>query len=169
MENGVKIQPHWWPQLCFRFSTYHSPGSHHSPGHRYRKYGYKLVSGSQPQLRAKTSPQAQVLEMEKSATAFNKNRNLNSIAPLVTKAEQRQFPHRIPAPLSIPESPVPKSQPPPPPPQPSPAPPVTRQPPPPPSPAPIFRALPPAPSSAPAPAPAPVLPQAVPAVPGNVF
>merc|ERR1719232_2445607 len=115
------------PGYYGRFSTYHSPGSHHSPGHRYRKYGYKLVSGSQTQPRTKISPQAQ--EMEKSATAFNINRNFNSIAPSVTKTNQRQFPQRIPAPLSIPESPVPKSQPPPPPPQPSPAPPVTRPPP----------------------------------------
>ena len=173
--NGVKTQPQclsMMAQLCFRFSTYHGPGSHHSPGHSYRKYGYKLVSSHQ---------QHQAQEMEKTvATALarkiNFNRNENTIKQSVTKPKQK-FPKRIPAPLSIAKNPVQKSQPPPPP-QPSPAPPVTRPPPPPPSPAPVFQALPSAPSPAPifrelppppvpSPAPAPLLPQAVPAVPGN--
>ena len=161
-------------QLCFRFSTYHGPGSHRSPGHSYRKYGYKLVSGPRPQ-----AP-----EMEKTVTTalarkINFNRIENTITPSVTKPKQK-FPKRIPAPLSIAKTPVKKSQPPPPPPPPaSPAPPVTRPPPPPPSPAPVFQELPSAPSPAPifqeipppapapAPAPAPLLPQAVPAVPGD--
>ena len=159
-------------QLCFRFSTYHGPGSHRSPGHSYRKYGYKLVSGPRPQ-----AP-----EMEKTVTTalarkINFNRIENTITSSVTKPKQK-FPKRIPAPLSIAKTPVKKSQPPPPPPPPaSPAPPVTRPPPPPPSPAPVFQELPSAPSPAPifqeipppapAPAPAPLLPQAVPAVPGD--
>ena len=100
---------------------------------------------------------------------FNKI-NKNIISPPVTKPKQN-FPKRIPAPLPIPETLKPKAAPPPPPPQPSPAPepPVTR--PPLPSPAPIFQELPPSlpPSLPPAPAnaPGPLLPQAVPAVPGD--
>ena len=88
----------------------------------------------------------------------------------MTKPKQN-FPKRIPAPLPIPETLKPKAAPPPPPPQPTPAPepPVTR--PPLPSPAPIFQELPPSlpPSLPPAPAnaPGPLLPQAVPAVPGD--
>ena len=162
-------------QLCFRFSTYHGPGSHHSPGHSYRKYGYKLVSSHQ---------RHQAPEMEKTVTKaitrkINFNRNENTITQSVTKPKQK-FPKRIPAPLSIARTPVQKSQSPPPPPlQPSTAPPVTRPPPPPPPPAPVFQELPSAPSPAPifqelpppvpepSPAPAPLLPQAVPAVPGN--
>merc|ERR1712029_1131862 len=140
------------PGYYGRFSTYHGPGSHRSPGHSYRKYGYKLVSGPRPQ-----AP-----EMEKTVTTalsrkINFNRIENTITPSVTKPKQK-LPKRIPAPLSIAKTPVKKSQPPPPPPPPaSPAPPVTR---PPPSPAPVFQE-PPSP-----PSPAPLLPQAVPAVPG---
>ena len=104
--------------------------------------------------------------MEKTVTTLNRNLNFNinenTVAPSVTKPKQRKFPKRIPEPLSILDNPVKKAQPlppPPPPPQPSPEPPATRISPILPSLDPVFQELPPAP--------APVLPQAVPAVPGN--
>merc|ERR1712154_311389 len=157
------------------FSTYHRPGSHRSPGHQYRKYGYKLVSRPQPQPQPAKLIRPQPPEQDKTVSpAFSLNLdfnkiNKNIIPPPVTKTKQN-FPKRIPAPLPIPETLKPKAAPPPPPPQPNPAPepPVTR--PPLPSPAPIFQELPPSlpPSLPPAPAnaPGPLLPQAVPAVPG---
>merc|ERR1712117_165738 len=145
------------PGYYGRIRTYHGPGSHHSPGHRYRKYGYKLVSG--PQLGTKTSPPAlELMEMDKTVTTLNRNLNFNinenTVAPSVTKPKQRKFPKRIPEPLSILDNPVKKAQPPPP----SPEPPATRPSPILPSLDPIFQELPPAL--------APVIPQAVPAVPG---
>merc|ERR1711936_1280132 len=115
--------------------TYHRPGSHRSPGHRYRKYGYKLVSRPQPQPQPAKLIRPQPPEQDKTVSpAFSLNSdfnkiNKNIISPPVTKTKQN-FPKRIPAPLPIPETLKPKAAPPPPPPQPTPAPepPVTRPP-----------------------------------------